>query len=194
MPRTILGLETRACINGLNKTDFENVKQIPILESETNEIKNTTIPALDERVTALEQGGSGGSEWTELDVSTYNKAHAQVNTLFDYDGDHYFTKKDMILIYKNKMFYIDSGTGVDVSTARKFQYMEINYNSQSTTQVTQITEDVTLYNIFLNSSVTGTEFRCPACNLIFKNDNTITINSYPSGIMFRNRLRVFIKG
>ena len=95
-----MGLETRACINGLDKTDFENVKQIPILESETNEIKNTTIPSLDERITALEQGGGGGNEWTEIDVSTFTKAQEYINEIFyEEDGETYI-KYNMIL-YKD---------------------------------------------------------------------------------------------
>ena len=93
----IMGIPTKACINGITKDDALEIKKIPTLESETNEIKNTTIPSLDERITALEQGG-GGSEWFEIDVSTFTKAQEYINDIFyEEDGENYL-KYNMILV------------------------------------------------------------------------------------------------
>lgn len=80
-----MGLETRACINGLNKTDFENVKKIPTLETETDEMKNETIPALDERVTALEQGGGSSDNYSDKIISHgYNNLSKKFLSDFKY--------------------------------------------------------------------------------------------------------------
>lgn len=62
----IRGLATNPCINGITKADALEIQKIPELESETNEIVNNAIPSLDERITALENGGSGTSEWIKF--------------------------------------------------------------------------------------------------------------------------------
>lgn len=194
MPRTIMGLETRACINGLTKTDFENVKQIPVLESETNQIKNTTIPALDDRITALEQGGSGGgSEWEEVDVSTYNKANAQVNALFELDeNDRHETKYEMIVVFGTDVYHIKSGVKIEIM-GDDSQMFKIS-TSSTATQLQINTAYITLSNIFMaQSSYGGTYFTCYYYAVkINKSDGTVTVTNFTEN-KNRNILKVFVK-
>lgn len=184
-----MGLETRACINGLNKTDFENVKKIPTLETETDEMKNETIPSLDDRITALEQGGSGGgSEWEEIDVSTYTKAHALLSTLFTTDGDHYFPKKDMMIWYSNKVFYAYKGINI--------QHAYIQYvNFITTTAYVNITEYMfSLSNIFERATSQGGTYFNYNLNVL-KINRTDWSMTYESSSTYTNRsyIKVFVK-
>ena len=188
MPKTIMGLNTRACINGLDKVDFENVKKITTLETETDEIKNETIPSLDDRITALEQGGSSGSEWQELDVSTYNKANALLNTWFTTDGDHYFAKKDMMIWYNNNVYYANKDSNIQNDIIRFVKFNTTN------TYINILDNNFSLTNIFVNSTSQGQSYFNYNENVIKINrtDSTIT---YESSYYYTNRsyIRVFVK-
>ena len=91
----IMGIPTKACVNGITKADALEIKKIPTLESETTEIVNNTIPSLDNRITALEQGGSGGIEYE------WNKIiNDDILEYIEHDQEMYFFNTDMILNIK----------------------------------------------------------------------------------------------
>lgn len=116
-----MGLETRACINGLNKTDFENVKKIPTLETETDEIKNETIPSLDDRITALEQGGGGNDySWSEfVTFKKFSELEEVINEYFEYDeyNETYILKYDTVVKYIGFTKFVPKG----------FDYFELSF-------------------------------------------------------------------
>lgn len=184
----IMGIPTKACINGITKADSLEIKKIPTLESETSEMKNETIPSLDERITALEQGGSGGSEWEELDVSTYDKAHALLNTWFTTDGDHYFLKNDMMIWYGNKVHCVDKDSNINIATIRYIQFNE------TSAYVNIVENSFYVANVFVISSSQGQNYyNYTEKALKFnKTDWSISYTSFGS-FTYRNRLRVFVK-
>lgn len=92
----ILGIPTKACVNGITKSDAIEIKKIPTLESETNEIKNNTIPSLDERVTALEQNSGSNSNWKTID---YVLQTSQFFASPFFDLSNRIFKKDVIMKY-----------------------------------------------------------------------------------------------
>lgn len=93
----IRGLATNPCINGITKADALEIKKIPELESETNEIVNNTIPSLDERVTALEQGGSSSNGYTFVPKQYISQVK---NQIVDYNEEFgvYFAKTNMYVV------------------------------------------------------------------------------------------------
>lgn len=195
----VLGVETKACVNGLTKTNAEDVKQIPIiksnvelLEDAVDLINDTTIPALDTRVTALENS-SGGSEWEEVDVSTYTKAHNQVNTLFDFDGDYYSNKYPMIIIYNQDIFFIKKNSAIRAAYTECYT-TKVSFNALS--NVITILEILFYpYNIFFATASSGGNYFTASqySTQLNGNENTITNQGFSSTSENRNKLKVYVK-
>lgn len=47
----VLGVETKACVNGISKSDAEMVREIPEIKNDIRTINETTIPAINEEIT-----------------------------------------------------------------------------------------------------------------------------------------------
>ena len=174
--RMEIPLVQRHCINGIDKQDAENIKE---------------IPELDERVTALEM--SSFSEWTEIDVSTYQKANAYVEDLFDFDGDHYFTKYNMVVTYRTGMYFVHKDLDIDVSGNSTNIYATYLHNGETSCYINE--EVIRVKNIFFSNPVEGSENLNISKNQIVlnKTNSEITYTTIGS-VMYRNRLRVFVIG
>lgn len=174
--RMIIPLVQKHCINGISKEDAENIKD---------------IPELDERVTALESASF--SEWTEIDVSTYQRANGYVGVLFDFDGDHYFTKYNMVVTYRIGMFFIHKN--MDINVPGNDTNIYTTYLHDSTTSCYINEEVITTRNIFFSNPVEGSQYLGITKNQIAfnKTNSEITYTTIGSN-MYRNRIRVFAIG
>lgn len=96
----IMGVPSNPCVNGITKADTLEIRKIPTLESETAEIINETIPSLDDRVTALEQGSGSGGDWIR---------YTSENTITDIvDINNYkFIKDVKIEVTSDNMSWVD---------------------------------------------------------------------------------------
>ncbi len=174
--RMIIPLVQKHCINGINKEDAENIRE---------------IPELDERVTALENASF--SEWTEIDVSTYQKANAYVSDLFDFDGDHYFTKYNMIVTYRTGMYFVHKDLDINVSGNDTNIYSQSLFNSTDNCYINE--EIVTTRNIFFSNPNEGSQYLGITKNQIaFNKTNSAITFTTTASVMFRNRIRVFAIG
>ena len=90
----IIPLVQKHCINGIDKQDAENIKE---------------IPELDERVSALEQAESLGTEWVTVDYASQTSI-TFAYSFFNYGTSEKYFKKDT----KIKYHVFDSGKGYDV--------------------------------------------------------------------------------
>ena len=172
-PLNIFGIPIRHCINGITKDDKINID---------------SIPSLDERITELEN--TSFSEWVEVDVSTYNRANSLINDLFTFDGDHYFTKYDMMIRYRTNLYYVKSGLDVNIPSSEITLSICHIVNS---TNVYEITEDqISVYTIFFVATA-DTEFNyTKEIFTINKSDSSMSFSS-DTKLMYRNRLSVFVK-
>ena len=173
-PLNIFGIPIRHCINGITKDDKVNID---------------SIPSLDERITALEN--TPFSEWVEVDVSTYNLANSLIDDLFTFDGDHYFTKYDMMIRYRTNLYYVKKGLDVDVPSS-EITMVVCHLSSSSNAYI--ISEDqISVKAIFFISTTDGMTFNYTEDVLsIDKTDGTMTFST-DSRTMYRNRLSVFVK-
>ena len=174
-PLNIFGIPIRHCINGITKDDKINID---------------SIPSLDARITDLENASF--TEWTEVDVSTYNNAHSYINDLFTFDDDHYFTKYDMMIRYRTNLYYVKKGLDVDVPSSEIT--MVICHLSSSNSAYIISEEEISVKAIFFVSTTDGMSFNYKEDVLsIDKTDGTMTFST-DSRLMYRNRLSVFVKG
>ena len=110
----IRGLATNPCINGITKTDALEIKKIPTLESETNDIINNTIPSLDDRITALENSSSSSGEWIK---------YTNENTITDIiDLTTYKSIKDIKICFNSSTFGGYWTTQIEKNTS--FNYLK----------------------------------------------------------------------
>lgn len=179
----IIPLVQKHCINGIDKKDANNLKDIPLIEE--------NVVDLNERVSALEM--SSFSEWTEIDVSTYQKANAYVSDLFDFDGDHYFTKYNMVVTYRTGMYFVHKGMDINVPGNDTNIYAQFLFNSTDNCYINE--EIITTNNIFFSNPSDGSQFLGITKNQIAfnKTNSEITYSSIGS-VMYRNRIRVFVIG
>ena len=79
--RTTIPFVQKHCINGINKEDAENLKE---------------IPELDERVTALEQGGTSSNGYTFISLQEISQVK---NQIVDYNEEYdvYIAKTNMFI-------------------------------------------------------------------------------------------------
>lgn len=171
----MFGVPLRHCINGITKDDKVNID---------------SIPSLDERITDLEN--TPFSEWVEVDVSTYNKANSLVNDLFTFDGDHYFTKYDMMIRYRTNLYYVKKGLDIDVPSIEIT--MTVCHLTSSANDYMITEDEISVKSIFFVSSTDGTVFNYKEDVFsINKTDASMNLSS-DTRTMYRNRLSVFVKG
>ena len=169
----MFGVPLRHCINGITKDDKINID---------------SIPSLDERITDLEN--TPFSEWVEVDVSTYNRANSLITDLFPFDGDHYFTKYDMMIRYRTNLYYVKSGLDVNITSSEITMSICHLVNSSTAYEITE--DQISVYAIFFVAS-TDIEFNyTKEVFTINKSDSSMNFESQ-SRTMYRNRLSVFVK-
>ena len=160
-----MGLETRACVNGLTKTDFENVKQ---------------IPALDDRITALEQGGSGGNDysWSEpVTFESFSNLENVMNQYFEYieEYDDYILKYDTIIVYDGYFKFVPKG----------FSYFDLSFSFSEIDNPISSNLRISAYNFnaqdfFFTEPQDDTKFLFKKFKWVISNptDATFTFNNY----------------
>ena len=174
-PLNIFGIPIRHCINGITKDDKNNID---------------SIPSLDARITDLENASF--TEWTEVDVSSYNNAHSYVNDLFTFDGDHYYTKYDMMVRYRTNLYYIKKGLDIDVPSIEIT--MTVCHLTSSANDYIITEEEISVKSIFFTSTTDETTFNYKEDVFsINKTDATMSLSS-DTRVTYRNRLSVFVKG
>lgn len=177
--KTILSLSQRNCINGISKEDAENLK---------------TIPSLDERVTALEQGGSGGNEfsWSEpIIFEKFSELSNVINEYFEYDekNDDYILKYDTIVVYQAHSNFVPKG----------FSYFDLYFNFSDIDNPSSSTLRITTYNFnpqefFFTEPEHDTKFFRNKYKWVISNptDATFTYDNY-SGEELREMVKFYFK-
>lgn len=111
----VLGVETKACINGISKSDAEMVREIPEIKSDINTINNTTIPEINQSIQTFynefDQVAEGlADQIFNLDTAIedfsevtnkgfYLAPYTMTNTdLLEYRNGAYFAIRDIVVV------------------------------------------------------------------------------------------------